>query len=113
MDVRVTGADEVARQLSRLAADAERLDLSAAGDPVREALADASPRRTGALAASWVATAGNAKVQVGSDLVYAPIQNYGSSHVPALHYVERAAELPTDEAGRLVTAEIDRLISRL
>ena len=113
MSVKVTGAQELAAHLARLADEAERLDLSRVGDQARAALEGASPRLTGALAQSWDVQAEPGRVAVGSDLVYAPIQNYGSSRVTGLHFVERSAELITDDAGRLVSQEIDRLIRRL
>lgn len=113
MPVRVVGADEVVDALQRLADEAQSLDLTGAGDLVRAQLEAASPRLTGTLAASWQVVGEQGQAVIGSELVYASVQNYGSSHVQALHFAERAAELATDQAGELVGAEIDRLISRL
>lgn len=114
MPVRVTGAQETADQLERLAAEAEELDaLRDAGDLTRAQLEVLSPYRTGELAGSWQVVGQGLEIQVGSDLVHAAIQNYGSRYVTGQRFVERAAELVADEAGRLVTDEIDRLIGRL
>lgn len=113
MDIRVTGAREAEAALLRLAAEAQSLDLSRVGDRVRAGLESASPRLTGTLSQSWDVGPAPGHVSIGSDLVYAAVQNYGGYHnIVGLHYVERTAELTTDDAGRLVSDEIDRLISR-
>lgn len=113
VEVRVTGAGEAAADLEQLARDAAQLDLSDVGDSAKARLAALSPRLTGRLAGSWSTDTGPSRVSVGTDLDYGAIQNYGSRHVPALHFAERAAELITDDAGRLVGQELDRIIGRL
>ena len=113
MDVKVTGARELADAFERMAGEADQLDLSRVGDLARAELAASSPRLTGALSRSWQVEASASRVSAGSDLIYAAVQNYGSGHVPALHFVEPVVELVTDESGQMMTEAIDRLIARL
>lgn len=112
MDVTVTGAAELAAAFEAAAGEADRLDLSRAGDRVRAQLESLSPRLTGTLSGSWGVDAVSGHVAIGSDLIYAAVQNYGSGHVPALHYVDRAAELADGEAQQVISDEVDRLVSR-
>jgi phage gpG-like protein len=114
MTITVTGVRELVADLERLGDDLERLDLSHVGDEAQAQLQALSPVRTGVLRASWEVTATAGSISVGSDLVYAAVQNFGGYHnIAGQHFVERSAELITDDAGRLVTDEIDRLISRM
>ena len=114
VEINVTGARELAADLGRLGRDLESIDLTRAGDQIQEELRSLSPVRTGTLRSSWDVTPEGGEVSVGSDLVYAAVQNFGGYHnITGQHFVERAAELSTDDTGRVVAAEVDRLIARM
>lgn len=114
MNVEVSGADDVAAAFERLARDAAGIDVSAAGDLGVEQLQRTSPRLTGKLAESWDVLAEPGRVNISSPLVYGAVQNFGGYHgITGLHFVERAAEVVTDEAGRIYSDELDQLIARM
>jgi hypothetical protein len=77
--VRVSGVREVQAALKRLEADAG--DLKAAHLAVSSALVPGvglrSPRRTGALAASWAAGATKTRARITSSRKYAGVIEYG------------------------------------
>lgn len=117
MQVKVIGAREAAASLERLAEQAEDLDsLRTVGEQVQQQLEGLSPRLTGRLAESWqVADLGENKVQVGSDLIYASVLNYGSPghHIEARRFVQTAATRAEQQIEQAVTDELNGLIARM
>lgn len=101
--------------MERVAGEAEHLEsLSDVGEATGAALAVLSPRLTGRLAGSWEVVSSGLSTVVGSDLIYAAVQNYGGYHgIEGKRFVERAAAQAEDDAERAVTQDIDRLISRI
>ena len=92
----VHGGPELARALDgakRDLADMGPLNRQVAGD-VAKVISALAPRDTGALAGSFRAVGAKDRATVESDLIYAPVQNYGwSAHnIDALHFAEDGLE---------------------
>lgn len=86
--VRVTGVDEALRRLSQMAVAVQGTVLAqslvAAAMPLRNRARERAPYRTGTLRSSIevlgspVRAAGGYAVQVGTNLVYAPVHEFGA-----------------------------------
>jgi len=116
-EIRVRGADEVARTLSAFADDIEDLaDTGAeAAGLVQRAAQGFAPRRTGALRASiTVARAehgATVTAGVGIRRPYPSIQEYGSNRrgITAKRYMQRAGDQQEKPVADLYETTIDKL----
>lgn len=95
-EFKVEGDEELARSLAKVS---DRLgDLSRAeektGQLIRSRAAAAAPRESGALASSIVADSSGEGVTIGSDLIYAGVQEYGwgAHNISAQPFLTPAAE---------------------
>jgi phage gpG-like protein len=77
--VEVVGADTLAAGLRRVAAGLDHLEVAGArtGQAIRTRASSRAPKLSGRLAQSIRANAAGDTVSVGSDLVYAPVQEFG------------------------------------
>ena len=111
-DVIVHGLPETHAALRGLESDLHDLtstNLAAAGDIAR-AIAAAAPKVTGRLAGSFHATATREAGKVESDLVYAPVIEYGwaQHNIEPAHYVEEGVSAGTPAAERRYDTELTR-----
>lgn len=79
----VEGDTELRVSLARVSAALDHLDAAETktGQYIRTRAASLAPKRSGALAQSIRADTAGEGVSVGSDLVYAPVQEYGSANL--------------------------------
>lgn len=91
-DVKVQGADTLARTLDAAAADLDDLTDAnrAAGEMVRNEAAGRAPRKTGALAASLRVEAGPQRALITAGVRYAGFQEYGTRYVSPKYYLQGA-----------------------
>lgn len=75
----VEGAATLARTLHGAASELDELETAAGqtGQLIRSRAAGRAPKRTGRLARSITATVSGSDVEVGSGLIYAPVQHNG------------------------------------
>ena len=114
--VKVTGADRVARTMHDLADDLADLSQpgAAAAEQVAAAAQGYAPRRTGRLRASIEAkaTRDGATITAGVGIVrpYPAVQEYGSSRrgITATHYMRQAAE----SRERAAVSEYETAVAR-
>lgn len=114
--VSVSGDRTVARGLGTLAARLSDLSpaFRALGVRMRQTAAPVTPFLTGRLVRSLTARENRHGVTLGSDLVYAGVQNYGwpARNIRGRHFLEKAEELADrqgpDEVEDLLTATARR-----
>jgi HK97 gp10 family phage protein len=94
--VEVDGATQLASSLRRVSDDLDDLDMAEAraGQYVRQRASSLAPKLTGALSQSIRADTGGVGVAIGSDLVYAGVQEFGSAAkgIRAQPFLRPAAE---------------------
>ncbi len=112
-DIRVKGGPELEAALKKVAENAAKMRPAheTAGAELAGAIALRTPRRTGMLAQSWDVQAGDDRVSVSSDVVYAPYVEYGTQRMAGAGMVSGALEAQTPAIETTYTgalAEIGR-----
>ena len=93
-EIKIEGLPELSRALDGLSGDLR--DLSAlngkVGDDLAAEIGRLAPRDTGRLAESFSGSGDASKAEASSELVYAPVQEYGNPahNIEGQHYAERA-----------------------
>ena len=109
--VKVIGGPELHRALEGLNGDLR--DLGPLNAQVASTLAGAvrasAPVLTGTLAGSFGADSGPDRASASTPLGYGGVQNYGSAHTPATHYVDRALEAATPRVLEQYRAGVEGL----
>lgn len=105
--VKVEGADTLARTLRDVGADLADLAPRAAGDVVLTAARGRAPRVSGRLRSSLTVDTSPGVVSVSSELIYAPIIEWGwpARNIEASHYLTGAAEATEGQWSPLYTEE--------
>jgi hypothetical protein len=108
--IEVTGNDEVAHAMGRLADQAANLSdpMGTVGERVVAEAQAFAPKLTGALAASVRLERRPRVASIASGLVYSGVQNYGwaARNIRATYFLNRAADTKGDMAADLIAAEI-------
>lgn len=117
--LKVTGVDEVARDLSALGSDVANptAALDQIGTQGARVVGGFAPRRSGRLASTTRAQTRSRGVTVfsgGGGVDYASVQNYGwpARNIPAKRYLQRADGVLEPYATRTLDREIDRLAAK-
>jgi phage gpG-like protein len=106
------GGDAFRSSCAVATADLERVTPEAAGRIVAQRAAVAAPKESGTLSRSVTAETTDTEVLVGSDLVYAPVQEFGSgSHNIAPHpYLIPALEASAAQVAAAYAEEAQRVL---
>jgi hypothetical protein len=110
INVVVTGNDEVARAMGRLADSTSDLSdpLGSVGERVVAEAQGFAPKLTGALASSVHLERRRTSISVASSLIYSGVQNYGwpARNISPSYFLNRAADTKGDLAADLIAAQI-------
>jgi phage gpG-like protein len=111
--VEVDGATQLASSLRRVSNDLDDLDVAEAraGQAIRQRASELAPKLTGRLAQSIRADTGGVGVAIGSDVVYAGVQEFGSpaKGIRAQPFLRPAA----DDTGQWVEFYADEVQRKL
>jgi len=109
------GADAFASSLDAAARDLEVMAPEDAGRIVAQRASVGAPKLTGTLARSITAQTAPATVLVGSDLEYAPVQEFGSGahNITAQPYLIPALENSAAQVLEAYTAEADKVMAQV
>lgn len=114
--IQVTGAEEVARQLARLAHDADNMQavFQAVANQIATEARTLAPRRTGALAASVIPSATRHGGGITSSLSYsAPIHwGWRRRNIEPSLFMKRAADPKGGLAADKLAAQLQRYINQ-
>lgn len=115
-EIRVLGAPELDAALSGLGRDLHDLtplNQEIAGD-LAKAVAAAAPRVSGRLAASFRPTGTSDAATVESDLIYAPVIEYGwgEHNIEPAHFAESALAESSSGAEAKYRAGVEKLVRK-
>jgi hypothetical protein len=114
--VEVVGARELGASLNRAAGDLEDLEEAdqKAGQLIKQRAQQLAPKVSGSLARSIDASTAGVGVTVGSDLIYAGVQEYGwpGHNIVAQPFLRPAAE-DTDQWVQFYEDEAQRALSKV
>lgn len=113
--VEIDGADRLASTLQRAAEEMGELDQAqqAAGRLVEQRARSGAPVRYGDLQRSIRASVTGTEVHVSSDLNYAGVQEYGSSHTPAHPYMRPALGNSSTQIVALYATDAQRALAKV